>query len=377
MSEVPKVKRPRDFVKKKIAFLVGYCGSAYHGLQMNPGVETVEKKLQEAFISAKGISPDNADSLSKVKWSRAARTDRGVHAAGNVISLKTNPEINIDDINVHLPSDIRIMGKYHVTKSFHAKSFCSSRKYDYLMPIFCLQEGIVDEGTDLRSICFRKSSCEEFQTIVSRANKILLRFVGTHNFHNFTIRRSSSDPSCMRYIRSCEVVEKVVHGNMEFLRIRIHGDSFMMHQIRKMMAAFLLWWHNILEWRIENEIFLKDRFISMLTAPALGLYLHQCVFDRYNVKLEVMNQSKNTKPRVEWSALDTESLDDDTSILIRRFCEENIFPQVCSSEQNIQEWQRFFEAVSSRQSWEFSDKKVIHQHDDAESNHEDLPSLDD
>lgn len=49
---------------------------------------------------------------------RAARTDKGVHAAGNILSLKINipnEETLIDDINAILPEQIRVWGKMRKT----------------------------------------------------------------------------------------------------------------------------------------------------------------------------------------------------------------------------------------------------------------------
>lgn len=58
---------------------------------------------------------------------RAARTDKGVHAAGNILSLKMNipnEETLISDINSVLPEQIRVWGKIrnfarkHITNAF-------------------------------------------------------------------------------------------------------------------------------------------------------------------------------------------------------------------------------------------------------------------
>lgn len=47
---------------------------------------------------------------------RAARTDKGVHAAGNVLSFKLiieNPKI-VQAINAHLPPEIRVYGMFYL-----------------------------------------------------------------------------------------------------------------------------------------------------------------------------------------------------------------------------------------------------------------------
>ncbi len=59
------------------------------GLQINPGVETVEKSLFASLHKANFISDSNFNggaSMVKVSWSRCARTDAGVHALCQVIN---------------------------------------------------------------------------------------------------------------------------------------------------------------------------------------------------------------------------------------------------------------------------------------------------
>lgn len=59
------------------------------------------------------MSEENSDDPVKISLARAARTDAGVHAAGNVVNMKliTSPP-GVDDligaVNDNLPSDIRV-----------------------------------------------------------------------------------------------------------------------------------------------------------------------------------------------------------------------------------------------------------------------------
>jgi len=99
-----------------------------------PGdVKTIEGTLFKALVQAGAVSQDNADDPVKVsfyhpvsprsrkRWlvqvslARAARTDAGVHAAGNVVSLKmivTVPGVKdlVAHINQFLPPEIRLWG---------------------------------------------------------------------------------------------------------------------------------------------------------------------------------------------------------------------------------------------------------------------------
>lgn len=52
--------------KRKVACLIGYCGTGYHGMQLNPPNQTIESTLFEAFVKVGAISADNADDPKKV-----------------------------------------------------------------------------------------------------------------------------------------------------------------------------------------------------------------------------------------------------------------------------------------------------------------------
>ncbi|KAI1021276.1 hypothetical protein LB505_000323 [Fusarium chuoi] len=79
-------------------------------MQVNGNEKTIEADLFKAFVAASAISKANADDPKKSSLVRCARTDKGVHAAGNVISLKLiiEDEDIVDKINAELPEQIRI-----------------------------------------------------------------------------------------------------------------------------------------------------------------------------------------------------------------------------------------------------------------------------
>lgn len=78
---------------------------------MNPGVPTIELALRDALVSAGGVSTDNADKLSTLKWARSARTDKGVSALGQVVSLKLmHPPDLVERVQQNLPDQIKVFG---------------------------------------------------------------------------------------------------------------------------------------------------------------------------------------------------------------------------------------------------------------------------
>lgn len=87
-------------------------------------MRTIEGVLFEAFVKSGAVSGDNADDPVKVSLARAARTDAGVHAAGNVVNMKliTSPP-GVDDlvtnVNDNLPPEIRV---WDIVRGFHSRS---------------------------------------------------------------------------------------------------------------------------------------------------------------------------------------------------------------------------------------------------------------
>jgi tRNA pseudouridine38-40 synthase len=119
-----------------VAVMIGYSGTGYKGMQIDNKQKTIEGDLFNAFVAAGAISKANADDPKKSSLVRCARTDKGVHAAGNVISLKLIIEEDdiIEKINANLSEQIRVWGIQRTIGSFSCYQACDSRWYEYLIP---------------------------------------------------------------------------------------------------------------------------------------------------------------------------------------------------------------------------------------------------
>ena len=126
--------------KRKVAVMIGYAGTGYQGMQVNRDIKTIEGDLFAAFVAAGAISKANADDPKKSSFARCARTDKGVHAAGNVISLKLIVEDAdiVRRINDKLPDQIRVWGIQRTNNGFSCYASCDSRWYEYLLPSYSL-----------------------------------------------------------------------------------------------------------------------------------------------------------------------------------------------------------------------------------------------
>ncbi|XP_076949284.1 uncharacterized protein LOC143621879 [Bidens hawaiensis] len=117
-----------------------------------------------------------------------------------------------------------------------------------------------------------------------RFNKILKQYEGTHNFHNFTTRTKAADPSAHRYIISFHANTTVTVDGMEFVKCEVVGQSFMLHQIRKMIGVAVAIMRNCAPESFIETALQQDVRITVPTAPEVGLYLDECFFSSYNQK---------------------------------------------------------------------------------------------
>ncbi|OBZ83508.1 tRNA pseudouridine synthase 1 [Choanephora cucurbitarum] len=298
--------------KKKVALLIGFNGTGYQGMQINPSAVSIEGVLFEAMCKANAISKDNSDDPKKSAWMRAARTDKGVHAAGNLLSLKMQvPEDYdiVERINSFLPPQIRVWGYVPVIRSFHAKNLCDSRVYEYLLPTCAFMEPekkkvtdqptnpddivLCDNRTEEQIIKYTTRSSEEMKQKrhfyratpeqLATFKEAMSYFVGTHNFHNYTNGKSFRDKSSQRYVISINVSDPLYIDGSEWISIKLHGQSFILHQIRKMISMGMLLTRTKTPIHLIPKTFEENR-INIPKAPALGLLLERPIFNVYNQK---------------------------------------------------------------------------------------------
>jgi tRNA pseudouridine(38-40) synthase len=165
--------------------------------------------------------------------SRAARTDRGVHAVSNVLgvslpALGGNSARWLDEVNAALPPDVRVLRRLRTTAEFHAQRHCERRRYEYLLPYDVVCPG-------------GSASEEEVVHTRQRLKALLKAFRGTKDFSLFT-RQSGAYQAAhgmCRHIfkifvpRACRLDGKV------FLVLSICGSSFLYHMIRKVVGALV------------------------------------------------------------------------------------------------------------------------------------------
>eukprot|EP01028_Stygiella_incarcerata_P011362 TRINITY_DN639_c0_g1_i3.p1 TRINITY_DN639_c0_g1~~TRINITY_DN639_c0_g1_i3.p1 ORF type:complete len:288 (-),score=95.08 TRINITY_DN639_c0_g1_i3:74-937(-) len=163
-----------------------------------------------------------------------------------------------------------------VTNGFNAKNSCSSREYEYLCPTFMLASS-TGEGF-IGGVYHMPDEQRDF------INTLLQKYSGAHNFHNFTIGKKSDDPSAMRMIKSISIGDTMMMDGLEWVSIHIHGQSFMLHQIRRMIGLVIAVSMNLVPQKIFDYIFLQEYHLDIFMVPGAGLMLNKCHFSGYDRK---------------------------------------------------------------------------------------------
>ncbi|KAM7369148.1 hypothetical protein PAMP_013441 [Pampus punctatissimus] len=304
----------KKYPKRKVALLMGYCGKGYYGMQRNPGhseFRTIEDELVTALIKSGCIPENHGDDMKKMSFQRCARTDKGVSAAGQVVSLKVWLIENIiEKINKHLPQQIRVLGLKRVTQSFNSKNNCSARTYTYMLPTVAFSPKDYDTG----NISAFRLEPETLQNV----NRVFAFYKGTHNFHNFTSQKAPNDPSARRYIIEMSCGEPFIRSNTEFAVITVRGQSFMLHQIRKMIGLVIA----VIKGYVNEEVIERSwgqEKVDVPKAPGLGLVLERVHFDRYNKRFG----GDGLHEDLEWDSEEEE---------IKAFKEAQIHPTIVDTE---------------------------------------------
>lgn len=276
----------RNSFKAKLALFFGYNGENYRGMQFqrnHEGFSTVENTLHDILFKEHFILESNTNNLQRIKWSRAARTDKKVHALCNAISAKLEidkkymkPEDRdnvpmsvlmapctkyhlidydriIGELNSVLPPDMRLFAIKKVTRNFDIRHDAKCRRYNYLLPTFVFQD-----WKDIQDSV--PQTPEQIRRLVETLNETVNKhYLKTHNFHNFTRRLKETDPRCHRFmiamkaeladpalVASYCAANKIQNArNVQFIRFELLGQSFVYHQIRKMIGF-------LVQMRVQN-----------------------------------------------------------------------------------------------------------------------------
>ena len=210
---------------------ISYDGSRYQGWQRQATTDnTIQYILEWSIGKLVGY---------RVHIDGSGRTDAGVHARGQVASVKLSKLYDTkelkDSLNRYLPEDIRIVKVELAKNGFHARNY--------------------PEKLDIEAM--------------RDATKYL---IGPKNFTSFTDDKECKDP--IRKITNIKIV-----SSGEKVRITYYGTGFLYHMVRILTGTLL----EIGAGKRDASmlpvvIAAEDRSLAGFLAPARGLFLRKVYY---------------------------------------------------------------------------------------------------
>lgn len=242
----------------RIALVVEYDGSRYHGWQAQTGLHTVQQSVELALSKV-------ADSPISVVC--AGRTDTGVHATNQVIHFDCDKERAIrawvHGGNSFLPKDISFKWGKEMSQDFHARYSAVSRRYQYV-----IYNGVI------RPALLRSNVTWQYRQLDHRLmNQAAQSLLGENDFTSFrSVECQSKTP--MRNVHQLQVSRT---GSM--LIIDITANAFLHHMVRNIAGVLITvgTGKQPVSW-VEEVLKAKDRRMGAQTAPSYGLYLVQASY---------------------------------------------------------------------------------------------------
>lgn len=237
----------------RFAALVEYDGSAFQGWQCQDDGPTVQGAIERA-LSRVADRP--------VRVVAAGRTDRGVHALGQVIHFDTDacrsPHSWIRGANTYLPPAVVLRTVQEVSAEFHARFSATGRHYRYLTL-----------NRPVRPAAFAGRISWDYRPLaVERMQQAAAYLVGTHDFSSFRSVQCQAK-TAVRVLHQLTVAR---YGDV--VTIDASANAFLHHMVRNLAGVLraIGAGERPPEWA-QQVLDARDRSAGGVTAAPDGLYL--------------------------------------------------------------------------------------------------------
>ncbi len=244
--------------------LLQYDGTDFHGWQMQAELRTVQGELTRVL----SLLDDR-----EVVVHGSGRTDSGVHAEGQVASVKLqrdfDPKKLRNAINGNLAADVRILDAQIVPDDFHARYSATGKTYCYR---------VVD--AEVLSPFWRRYALLEARELDIEAMRECARqFIGEHDWTAFSAAQSDSE-NRVRNLTELTIREQSEWACAHLIEFTVSANGFLRYMVRSLVGTLLaVGRHEIDSATVRQAIEGGDRSLAGATAPAHGLTLVRVAYD--------------------------------------------------------------------------------------------------
>jgi len=241
---------------RNLRLLLEYDGTAFVGWQIQANGRSVQGEISRVLEQVL---------QEKVNLIGAGRTDAGVHARGQVASVRTESDMEcpalMHALNGLLPPDVRVLGLTDVPEAFHARFDARERRYRYVI-------GRIPAAIGRQYRWYLQKELD-----VAAMNRIAARIVGEHDFEAFC--KYAAEVEHYR----CTVTGAVWEQGPGVLSFRISANRFLHGMVRALVGTMVdVGRGYTLEQEFEGIMQSRDRARAGMAAPAQGLALEEVVY---------------------------------------------------------------------------------------------------
>jgi|DewCreStandDraft_4_1066084.scaffolds.fasta_scaffold00022_221 tRNA pseudouridine38-40 synthase len=196
-----------------------YDGTNYAGWQIQPNAKTIQEELEHAIKKIVGFP---------LKTVGAGRTDAGVHAKGQVVSIPLSIDFPVpiqkipQAFNSNLPSDIKVKSAVTLPYSFNARFDALAREYSYTL--------LLKDSVFLK----RFALVIKYDLDLALLEESAKLFIGKNNFTTFSkLNEETKHHFCNVMISEWQKIGE------DILQYRIKADRFLYGMVRALVGAMI------------------------------------------------------------------------------------------------------------------------------------------
>lgn len=242
--------------------LVAYDGTNFFGWQKTKSGPSIEEALEKAIEQIL---------QEKIALQAASRTDRGVHATGQVVDFHSIKPITdyrkfLLGINAVLPHDIAVLEAEEAPPGFHPTLNVETKTYEY-------------------AICFGKVQLPQdrlyswhfhYPLDITKMREAAANLAGTHDFSAFCNQKNNEEYE--HHVRTVHSILLKPLGQ-ERLTISVTGNHFLYKMVRNIVGTLAyVGCGKMTPQDVEKALISHDRTLAGVTAPAHGLTLSNITY---------------------------------------------------------------------------------------------------